>query len=89
MKQPEWQRGWICGALSSKSQQLNLEPSELEQREREIYLFACSNIFYNQIQFLVYVAFYNLQSLIAYSTIINNNSYVHSLLQSMFGGGRS
>ena len=40
--------------------------------------------FYNQILFLVYVAFC-LQSLIAYSTIINNNSYVHSLLQSMFG----
>ena len=33
MKQPEWQRGGICGALSSTSQQLNLEPSE--QRERE------------------------------------------------------
>ena len=34
MKQPEWQRGGICGALSSTSQQLNIEPSE--QREREI-----------------------------------------------------
>ena len=33
MKQPEWQRGGICGALSSTSQQLNLEPSE--ERERE------------------------------------------------------
>ena len=33
MKQPEWQRGGICGALSSTSQQLNHEPSE--QRERE------------------------------------------------------
>ena len=32
MKQPEWQRGGICGALSSTSQQLNIEPSE--QRER-------------------------------------------------------
>ena len=42
-------------------------------------------MFYNQILFLVYVAFYSLQSLIVYSTIINNNSYVHSLLQSMFG----
>ena len=34
MKQPEWQRGGICGALSSKSQQLNLEPSEQRERER-------------------------------------------------------
>ena len=42
-------------------------------------------MFYNQILFLVYVAFYSLQSLIVYSTIINKNSYVHSLLQSMFG----
>ena len=33
MKQPEWQRGGICGALSSTSQQLNIEPSE--QRERD------------------------------------------------------
>ena len=32
VKQPEWQRGGICGALSSTSQQLNIEPSE--QRER-------------------------------------------------------
>ena len=31
VKQPEWQRGGICGALSSTSQQLNIEPSE--QRE--------------------------------------------------------
>ena len=34
MKQPEWQRGGICGALSSTSQQLNLEPSEQRERER-------------------------------------------------------
>ena len=38
MKQPEWQRGGICGALSSTSQQLNLEPSE--QRERELSQFS-------------------------------------------------
>ena len=43
MKQPEWQRGVICGALSSTSQQLNLEPSEQREREksppiRNIYL---------------------------------------------------
>ena len=34
MKQPEWQRGGICGALSSTSQQLNIEPSEQRERER-------------------------------------------------------
>ena len=34
MKQPEWQRGGVCGALSSTSQQLNLEPSEQRERER-------------------------------------------------------
>ena len=34
MKQPEWQRGGICDALSSTSQQLNLEPSEQRERER-------------------------------------------------------
>ena len=45
----------------------------------------CSNIFYNQILFLVYVTFYSLQSLYVYLTSINNNSCVHSLLQSMFG----
>ena len=38
MKQAEWQKGGICGALSSTSQQLNLEPSE--QRERYMNLFA-------------------------------------------------
>ena len=35
MKQPEWQRGGICGALSSTSQQLNLEPTEQRERERD------------------------------------------------------
>ena len=35
MKQPEWQRGGICGALSSTSQQFNLEPSEQRGRERD------------------------------------------------------
>ena len=34
MKQPEWQREGICGALSSTSQQLNLEPSEQRERMR-------------------------------------------------------
>ena len=38
MKQPEWQRGGICGALSSTSQQLNVEPSE--QRESETSMSA-------------------------------------------------
>ena len=37
MKQPEWQREGISGALSSTSQQLNLEPSEQRERERENY----------------------------------------------------
>ena len=36
VKQPEWQRGGICGALSSKSQQLNIEPSEQREREKLI-----------------------------------------------------
>ena len=35
MKQPEWQRGGICGALSSTSQ-----PSE--QRERDTYFYLSS-----------------------------------------------
>ena len=34
VKQPEWQRGGICGALSSTSQHLNLEPTEQRERER-------------------------------------------------------
>ena len=37
--QTEWQRGGICGALSSTSQQLNIEPSE--QRERERVFMPC------------------------------------------------
>ena len=34
MKQPEWQRGGICGALLSTPQQLNLEPSEQSERDK-------------------------------------------------------
>ena len=34
-EEPQWQRGGICGALSSTSQQLNLEPSEQRERERD------------------------------------------------------
>ena len=45
MKQPECQRGGICGALSSTSQQLNIEPSE--QRERERYMNSVHCIIFN------------------------------------------
>ena len=38
MKQPEWQRGGICGTLSSKAQQLNLEPSEQREREQKVVI---------------------------------------------------
>ena len=47
MKQPEWQRGGICGALSSTSQQPNLEPSE--ERERECCITLAVNKFHSHL----------------------------------------